>query len=79
MITEFVMPKLAMAMNEGTVNEWLAQEGDYVEKGMPVAVVETEKVSYDIESPHAGYLHILVPEGATVDVEAPIAEFASDE
>jgi pyruvate/2-oxoglutarate dehydrogenase complex dihydrolipoamide acyltransferase (E2) component len=79
MITEFVMPKLAMAMNEGTVNEWLAQEGDYVEKGTPVAVVETEKVSYDIETPFSGYLHILVPEGTTVDVEKPIAQFASDE
>ena len=79
MITDFLMPKLAMAMNEGTVNEWLAQEGDYLEKGAPIAVVETEKVSYDIETPYAGYLHIVVPEGETVPVEVPIAQFASDE
>ena len=79
MITDFLMPKLAMAMNEGTVNEWLAQEGDYLEKGAPIATVETEKVSYDIETPHAGYLHILVPAGDTVPVEVPIAQFANDE
>lgn len=79
MITDFLMPKLAMAMNEGTVNEWLAQEGDYLEKGALVAVVETEKVAYEIQTPHQGYLHILVPDGDTVPVEAPIAQFASDE
>jgi pyruvate/2-oxoglutarate dehydrogenase complex dihydrolipoamide acyltransferase (E2) component len=69
------MPKLAMAMNEGTINEWLVKEGEYVEKSAPIAVVETEKVSYDVESPHAGYLHIIVAEGETVPVEVTIAQF----
>jgi pyruvate/2-oxoglutarate dehydrogenase complex dihydrolipoamide acyltransferase (E2) component len=73
------MPKLAMAMNEGTVNEWLFKEGDYVEEGAPIAVVETEKVSYDVESPQSGYLHIIVAEGETVPVEVPIAQFAETE
>ncbi len=79
MTTDFLMPKLAMAMNEGTVNEWLVEEGAFVAKGTPVAVVETEKVSYDIECPHEGYIHILVPAGETVPVESPIARFAADE
>lgn len=76
MAKDYVMPKLAMAMNEGTVNEWLFKEGDYVEEGAPVAVVETEKVSYDVESPVSGYLHIIVPEGDTVPVEVLIGQFA---
>lgn len=76
MAKDYVMPKLAMAMNEGTVNEWLFKEGDYVEEGAPIAVVETEKVSYDVESPASGYLHIIVPEGETVPVEVPIGQFA---
>ena len=75
MAKDYVMPKLAMAMNEGTVNEWLFKEGDYVEEGAPVAVVETEKVSYDVESPASGYLHIIVPEGETVPVEVLIGQF----
>lgn len=75
MAIDYVMPKLAMAMNEGTVNEWLVKEGEYVEKGNPIAVVETEKVSYDVESPHSGYLHIIVAEGETVPVEVTIAQF----
>jgi pyruvate/2-oxoglutarate dehydrogenase complex dihydrolipoamide acyltransferase (E2) component len=79
MAKDYVMPKLAMAMNEGTVNEWLFKEGDYVEEGAPIAVVETEKVSYDVESPQSGYLHIIVAEGETVPVEVPIAQFAETE
>ncbi len=79
MITDFLMPKLAMAMNEGTINEWLAEEGAWVEKGALLAEVETEKVAYEIESPHEGFLHITVPAGDTVPVEVPIARFASDE
>jgi pyruvate dehydrogenase E2 component (dihydrolipoamide acetyltransferase) len=76
MAKDYVMPKLAMGMNEGTVNEWLFKEGDYVEEGAPIAAVETEKVSYDVESPHSGYLHILVAEGETVPVETRIGQFA---
>jgi pyruvate/2-oxoglutarate dehydrogenase complex dihydrolipoamide acyltransferase (E2) component len=79
MITDFVMPKLAMAMNEGTVNEWLVEEGTLVSKGTAIAVVETEKVAYDIESPYEGYIHFLIEAGETVPIEAPIARFASDE
>jgi pyruvate dehydrogenase E2 component (dihydrolipoamide acetyltransferase) len=79
MAKDYVMPKLAMAMNEGTVNEWLVKEGEYVEQGDPIAVVETEKVSYDVESPVSGYLHIIVAAGETVPVEVTIAQFAATE
>ncbi len=72
---DYVMPKLAMAMNEGTVNEWLVKEGEYVKEGAAIMVVETEKVSYDLESPVSGYLHIIVAEGETVPVEVTIAQF----
>jgi pyruvate/2-oxoglutarate dehydrogenase complex dihydrolipoamide acyltransferase (E2) component len=76
MINDYLMPKLAMAMNEGTVNEWLAEEGAFIEAGAPVVTVETEKVSYDLEAPHSGFLHIVVPQGETVPVEILIARFA---
>ena len=45
--TAFVMPKLAMGMNEGTVQEWLVSDGDFVERGQAIASVETEKVAED--------------------------------
>jgi pyruvate/2-oxoglutarate dehydrogenase complex dihydrolipoamide acyltransferase (E2) component len=79
MAIEYVMPKLAMAMNEGTVNEWLVQDGQYVEKGQDLATVETEKVAYDLESPEAGYFRIVLPPGETVRVETLIGLFAETE
>jgi pyruvate/2-oxoglutarate dehydrogenase complex dihydrolipoamide acyltransferase (E2) component len=79
MAVDYVMPKLAMAMNEGTINEWLVAEGDFVEKGQVLANIETEKVAYEVESPHAGYLHIVVPAGDTVDCEVLVAQFAETE
>jgi pyruvate/2-oxoglutarate dehydrogenase complex dihydrolipoamide acyltransferase (E2) component len=79
MAIDYSMPKLAMAMNEGTVNEWLVSEGDYVEQGQLLATIETEKVAYDVESPDAGYLHIVVAVGETVDCETLVAQFAASE
>ena len=78
MIIEYRMPKLAMAMNEGTINEWLVAEGQHVESGTPIAVIETEKVAYDCESPDTGYFLPIVPEGETVDVEVLIGCFCSE-
>ncbi len=79
MATEFVMPKLAMAMNEGTVIEWAVEQGQHVEKGAPLLSVETEKVAYDIEATKSGYFHILVPAGETVPVEVAVGVFAESE
>ena len=63
------MPKLAMAMNEGTVVEWLVNNGTFVESAQPLAAIETEKVAYDVESPEAGYFKHVVSEGETVDCD----------
>ena len=75
MAIKYVMPKLAMAMNEGTVNEWLVTQGEKVEKGDPLVTVETEKVAYDCESPESGYLCIIVDDGNTVPCEEIIGYF----
>ena len=77
MATNYVMPKLAMGMNEGTVVEWLVAEGQQVERGAALMQVETEKVAYDVEAPMAGWFHILVPAGQTVPVESMIGQFAA--
>lgn len=79
MAIDYTMPKLAMAMNEGTIAEWLIDNGSYVEKGQPLATIETEKVAYDVESPEAGYFQIVVPVGETVSCDTLIARFAESE
>ena len=76
MIRAYRMPKLAMAMNEGTVVEWLVDNGTFVESAQPLAAIETEKVAYDVESPEAGYFKHVIPEGETVDCDVIIGVFA---
>lgn len=75
---DYVMPKLAMAMNEGTISEWLVSDGSYVTAGDPLATIETEKVAYDVESPHSGYFYSLADVGATVPCEALIGRFSDE-
>ena len=77
MAESIIMPKLAMAMQEGTVVEYLAGAGEWVEKGQQVMTVETEKVAYECEAPASGYLHIVVETGQTVPVFEAVALLAA--
>ena len=74
MAEKIVMPKLAMAMKQGKVIEWKAEEGEWVEKGRIVMVIETEKVSHECESPVSGFL----PSSEMVVPIAGYAEFNID-
>lgn len=67
MAVEVVMPKLGMAMKEGTVSIWNKQVGDPVMKGELIASINSEKIEMEIESPAEGtVLDIIVPEGQGV-------------
>lgn len=68
MSTKITMPKLGLTMTEGTVVEWIKKEGETVEKGSIIFVIETEKVTYEVEAPASGILNILVKEGQIVPV-----------
>ena len=70
----FKMPKLGETVTKGTVSRWLLAAGDSVNFDDPLLEISTDKVDSEIPSPYAGtLLEILVPEGETVDVGAPLA------
>ena len=79
MAQEILMPKLAMAMKQGKVIEWKAEEGQRVEKGQLVMVIETEKVTYECESPAAGFLHIIAELDTAIPVNETVALLAETE
>jgi pyruvate dehydrogenase E2 component (dihydrolipoamide acetyltransferase) len=80
MATTVIMPKLGLTMTEGTIEKWLKQEGDRVEKGEPLVEIITEKINFQYESPASGILRkILHHEGETVPVTTPIAIIAEEE
>lgn len=69
MVTEVILPVLGETMNEGTIVEWFKQEGDAVQRGEVLLMVETDKATLEVESPAKGVLRqILVPAGQTVPV-----------
>ena len=65
MATEIKIPRIGMAVADATIIEWQSKEGEQVEERQVVAVIETEKVRSDVESPGTGFLHILLKEGET--------------
>ncbi|HLR42948.1 MAG TPA: dihydrolipoamide acetyltransferase family protein [Pseudogracilibacillus sp.] len=67
MATEIVMPKLGLTMTEGTVENWLVNEGDKVEQGDPVVEISSEKLTNEVEAPVAGYvIKIVAQEGDVI-------------
>jgi dihydrolipoamide dehydrogenase/pyruvate dehydrogenase complex dihydrolipoamide acetyltransferase long form len=74
MPVEIVMPKLGLTMTEGLIVEWKKKEGEQVKRGEILFVLETEKVTYEVESPEDGVLgRILVHDNETVPVGVPVA------
>ena len=60
-MAEYVaIPKLGMSMVDATLVEWKFQEGDHVEKGDEVLIIETDKTKWGVEAAASGFLHILV-------------------
>ena len=71
---DITMPKMGFDMQEGTIVRWLKKPGDEVRRGEPIAEIETDKVTIEIEAFAAGILtEIIVQEGQSAPVNAVIA------
>ena len=55
---EIVMPRLGWNMEEGTLVEWLKQDGEKVSQGEMVCTIEGDKAATDVESFVSGILKI---------------------
>lgn len=73
---DLVMPKLGLTMTEGKVAQWALAPGVPFAAGDILVVIETDKIAFDVEAPSAGtIIETLVPEGETVAVGTPIAQW----
>jgi pyruvate/2-oxoglutarate dehydrogenase complex dihydrolipoamide acyltransferase (E2) component len=77
-MTTVIVPKSGgVTSTKAIVVRWLKREGDHVKVGEPLVELETEKVSYELESPAAGTVaRLLAPETAEVPVGDPLCEIA---
>jgi len=78
MATEFVMPKLGLTMEEGTITEWLVADGDTVTAGSAVLRIETDKTETDVDAAETGRLHIVGQAGDTFVCGERIGWFLGD-
>lgn len=74
MATNVILPALGMAQDTGKIVRWLKTEGESVVKGEPVAEIETDKATVELEAPASGQLvNIIARDGDEVPVGHVIA------
>jgi pyruvate dehydrogenase E2 component (dihydrolipoamide acetyltransferase) len=73
------MPRLSDSMEEGTVVEWLVDDGVQVARGDELAEIETDKATMTYEADADGILQQVVAEGETVVVGAMIARLLTED
>ncbi len=75
-----LMPRLSQDMETGQVVEWLKNEGDAVDEGEPILVVETDKANVDVEAPASGVLRrVLAQVGDDAEVGSVLAIIAGED
>ncbi|MHA3091939.1 2-oxo acid dehydrogenase subunit E2 [Acinetobacter brisouii] len=68
------IPKWGLSMEEGTIAQWLIQEGDSFTKGQEICEIETTKIVNVLEAPFDGTLRkIIAKDGDTLPVGGLIA------
>ena len=77
-MTTVIVPKSGgVTSTKAVVVRWLKHEGDRIKAGDPLVELETEKVSYELQSPLSGILmRLLAQETAEVPVGDPLCEVA---
>lgn len=74
------VPSMGDSITEGTVVKWEKNVGDWVNTDDVIVVLETDKVSVEVRSPHAGVLEEqLHPVSATIAVGVPLAKIKAGE
>src|SRR5260370_12363105 len=78
MATNVIMPALELAQETGKLLRWIKAPGDTVRKGEPIAEIETDKVTIELEAPASGVLSaVTAQEGDVVPVGHTIAQIAA--
>ena len=77
-MTEVRIPKTGDAVEEGTLVEWLVEDGGRVERGDPLYLLETDKVEMQIDAPCPGIVSRIGKAGEVYPVGELVATIAED-
>jgi 2-oxoglutarate dehydrogenase E2 component (dihydrolipoamide succinyltransferase) len=77
MLVEIKVPSVGESVTEAVLAQWFKKDGDRVQKGEALFVIETDKVTLEVEAEAAGVLKISVEEGETVAIGAVVGTIDS--
>lgn len=69
---ELTVPSFGDSINTASVGAWNFATGDAVNKGDVLVILESDKVSSELEAPESGTLTVTIEEGEEVDIGAVI-------
>lgn len=67
-IVEIKVPSPGESITEVTINSWLKQNGEVVEKDDIIGTIDSDKATLEITAPESGKIEIMAEAGATVKV-----------
>ena len=74
MAIEVKIPEVGESISEVQIAEWLKRDGDVVKRDEDIAVIDSEKTTFELPSPENGRLKILKPAGDTVKIGTVVAQ-----
>jgi 2-oxoglutarate dehydrogenase E2 component (dihydrolipoamide succinyltransferase) len=78
MAVEVRIPEVGESITEGFLAEWLQPDGAVVAAEDPLLVLETDKITMNVNAEHAGKLKIMVAEGETVEIGQVVASIDTE-
>ena len=72
------VPGVGESISEGILSRWLKPDGSAVKEGEPLFELETDKASNVVPAPSSGVLRVMVKEGQTVQIGAPVGTIDPD-
>ena len=72
MLVEIKVPSVGESVTEAVLAQWFKKDGDQVKKGEALFVIETDKVTLEVEAEAEGVLKISTGEGETVSIGAVV-------
>jgi pyruvate/2-oxoglutarate dehydrogenase complex dihydrolipoamide acyltransferase (E2) component len=73
-MSEFILriPRMSIGVSEAALVEYLVDEGDRVEEGDPIFIIDTDKVESEVEAGAAGTVHWTARTGEVYRTGTPV-------
>jgi 2-oxoglutarate dehydrogenase E2 component (dihydrolipoamide succinyltransferase) len=75
---ELTIPSVGESITEVQIAEWLKADGDTVKKDENVAVIDSEKTTFELPAPQDGKLKILRQAGETIQVGGVVGQIETN-